>query len=109
MYFFDELIDDGSGTIRYSQLIVGNRQDPKLFSKHINGGKSFHPYIAPDEYYLIFHIIREGGNGDTDIYISFKQTDGSWETTLKLGDKINTGTLEVTASETPNGKYLFFN
>lgn len=108
-YFFDEFKSDFTGSIRYSRLVDGKREEPKLLSKKINGGKSFHPFIAADESYLIFDGEREGGYGDSDLYISFKQQDGSWGAALNLGDKINTASWEAAASVTPDGKYLFFN
>jgi len=108
-YFFDEFKKDFTGSIRYSRLVGGKYEEPKLMSEKINSGKSFHPFIAPDESYLIFDGKREGGYGDSDIYISFRQQDGSWGTAINLGDKVNTSAWEAAASVTPDGKYLFFN
>lgn len=108
-YFFDEFKSDLTGSIRYSRLVNGKHEEPKLLSKEINGGRSFHPFIAPDESYIIFDGKREGGYGDSDIYISFRAKDGSWGTPINLGDKINTEAWEASASVTPDGKYLFFN
>lgn len=108
-YFFDEFKSDLTGSIRYSRLVDGKHEEPKLLSKKINSGKSFHPFIAPDESYIIFDGKREGGYGDSDIYISFIEKDGSWGEAINLGDKINTEAWEAAASVTPDGKYLFFN
>jgi len=108
-YFFDEFKRDFTGDIRYSRLVDGKHEEPKLLNKNINSGKSFHPFIAPDESYLIFDSKREGGYGNSDIYISFKQQDGSWGDSINLGDKINTEAWEAAASVTPDDKYLFFN
>ncbi len=108
-YFFDEFKRDFTGDIRYSRIVDGKYEEPKLLNKNINTGKSFHPFIAPDESYLIFDSKREGGYGDSDLYISFKQQDDSWGDPINLGDKINTEAWEASASVTPDGKYLFFN
>ncbi|WP_445382986.1 hypothetical protein [Robiginitalea sp. IMCC43444] len=108
-YYFDEFKQDFTGDIRYSRLIDGKYEEPKLLSEKINTGKSFHPFIAPDESYLLFDSEREGGYGDSDIYISFRQQNGSWGNPINLGDKINTSAWEASASVTPDGKYLFFN
>ncbi|WP_299465308.1 hypothetical protein [uncultured Microscilla sp.] len=107
-YFFDEFKSDFTGDIRYSRLVNGKYEKPKLLSKEINGGKSFHPFIAPDESYLIFDSKRVGGHGDSDIYISFRQKEGTWGSPINLGDKINTPAWEAVASVTSDGKYLFF-
>jgi len=108
-YFFDEFKQDFTGDIRYSRLIDGKYEEPKLISENINTGKSFHPFIAPDESYLIFDSKREGGYGNSDIYISFRIQNGEWGNPVNLGDKINTEAWEASASVTPDGKYLFFN
>ncbi|WP_218058562.1 TolB family protein [Allomuricauda sp. CP2A] len=108
-YFFDEFKPDFTGDIWYSRLIDGKHEEPKRLTHTINNGKSFHPFIAPDESYLIFDSEREGGYGDSDIYISFREQDGSWGNPINLGDKINTQAWEACASVTPDGKYLFFN
>ncbi|MBG6129483.1 hypothetical protein IWQ47_001214 [Aquimarina sp. EL_43] len=111
MYVFDEVgMPDGDGVIRYSRLINGKHEEPKAFGKEINTGKmNAHPFIAPDESYLIWDGERDSGYGDSDIYISFKQKDGSWGEAINLGGKINTDAWEAAASVTPDGKYLFFN
>lgn len=108
-YFFDEFKRDLTGDIRYSRIIDGKYEEPRLLNKEINTGKSFHPFIAPDESYLIFDSIREGGFGDSDIYISFRQQNEEWSRPINLGNKINTEAWEASASVTPDGKYLFFN
>ena len=114
-YFFDEIIDDGndgyeSGPIQSSRLVGGKYDDPKPLSKEINSGKqNSHPFIAPDESYIIWDSERDEGFGDADIYISFKSQDGSWGKAINMGDKINTDAWDAAASVTPDGKYLFFN
>ncbi|WP_282087261.1 hypothetical protein [Aquimarina algiphila] len=110
-YVFDEIgMPNGDGIIRYSRLIDGKREKPKPFGKEINTGRmNAHPFIAPDESYLIWDGERDSGYGDSDIYISFKQQDGSWGAAINLGDKVNTEGWEAVACVTPDGKYLFFN
>lgn len=108
-YYFDEVGTDGDGQIRYSRLVDGKREDPRLASDTINTGTWLaHPFIAPDESYILWDGRREGGFGSSDIYLSFRQKDGSWGDAINLGDKINTDAWEASASVTPDGKYLFF-
>lgn len=100
----------GDGIIRYSRLIDGKREDPKAFGKEINSGTwNAHPYIAPDESYIMWDGERESGFGSSDLYISFRQEDGSWGEAINLGDTVNTETEEGGPQVTPDGKYLFFN
>lgn len=108
-YVFDEIGRDGNGVLRYSRLINGKREAPKPLDKVINTGKwNAHPLIASDESYILWDSEREGGYGDNDLYISFKQQDGSWGEAINLGDKVNTEAEEIGAKLTPDGKYLFF-
>ncbi|MBE14745.1 MAG: hypothetical protein CL867_00695 [Cytophagaceae bacterium] len=109
-YYFDTYKENDSiFPIRYSRLINGKHEEPKALPKAINKGTFLsHPFIAPDESYLLFDAQREDGYGDSDIYISFKQKDSTWSNAVNLGDKINTSAWEASASITPDGKYLFF-
>lgn len=109
-YAFDEAGTDGDGVLRYSRLIKGKREEPRPFSKEINTGTwNAHPFIAPDESYILWDGKRDSGFGNSDIYFSFKQQNGSWGAAINLGDKINTSAWEAGARVTPDGKYLFFN
>jgi hypothetical protein len=95
--------------IRISRIKNGKREEPKLLGKEINSGKLVaHPFIAPDESYLIWDSEREDGYGKSDIYISFRQQDGSWGSAINMGDKINSELVENGARLTPDGKYLLF-
>ena len=109
-YYFDTYKEgDSTFPIRFSRLINGKHEEPKALPKAINTGTFLsHPFIAPDESYLLFDAQKENGYGDADIYISFKQKDGTWGNGINLGDKINTDAWEASASITPDGKYLFF-
>lgn len=109
-YYFDEVGNEGDGKIRYSKLVDGVRQSPKLASDVINSGTWLaHPFIAPDESYLLWDGKRDEGFGDSDIYISFRQEDGKWGSAINLGDQVNTEAWEAGASVTPDGKFLIFN
>ncbi len=66
------------------------------------------PFIAPDERYLLFQSNRPGGKGYMDLYISYKEKDGSWRTPKNLGDKVNTLLSESNPYITPDQKYLFY-
>ena len=105
-----ERTTNGNGILRYSRLIDGKREDPKPLPIEINTGKwNAHPYIAPDESYIMWDGERESGYGSADLYISFRRPDGSWGEAINLGDKVNTEAEEGGAKITPDGKYLFFN
>jgi hypothetical protein len=107
-YVFDDYKSDD--LIRISTIKDGKRQAPKKMGSVVNTGKwTAHPFIAADESYLIWDSEREGGYGDTDIYISYRQKDGSWGPATNMGDKVNSDKAEFYASVTPDGKHILFN
>ena len=107
-YVFDDYKSDD--VIRISRLNDGKRQAPKKMGPIVNTGEwTAHPFIAPDESYLIWDSEREGGYGDSDLYISFRQKDGSWGPAINMGDKVNSDKWDAYASVTPDGKYITFN
>ncbi len=110
-YVLDEVgMPNGDGIIRYSRLVNGQREVPRAFGKEINTGRmNAHPFIAPDESYLIWDGEREEGFGDSDLYISFRQQDGSWGPAINMGEAVNTDKWEAYASVTSDGKYMLFN
>lgn len=107
-YVFDEALEDG--VLRYSRLVDGKREDPKPLPQEINTGQwNAHPFIAPDESFIIWDGQRDSPVRNADLFISFRKPDGSWGEATKMGDTINTGESESGARVTPDGKYLFFN
>lgn len=106
-YYFDEASE--TGPLRYSRLINGVYENPKTVEIEDIGNWNAHPFIAPDESYIIWDDQREeGGYGGADLYISFRQKDGSWGPSINLGDKINTEFEDAYGSVSPDGKYFFF-
>jgi len=75
---------------------------------NLDSGNNFHPFISPDEDYLIFNSDRTGGFGDADLYISYKNKDGHWERPINLGGKINSELRDICPTITPDGRFLFF-
>ena len=105
-YYFDEASE--SGPMRYSRLINGKREKPQELEIDV-GNWNAHPFIAPDDSYILWDGEKDIGFGGNDLYISFKQPNGLWGEAINLGDKINTSGEEGGAYVTPDGKYLFFN
>ncbi len=68
-----------------------------------------HPFIAPDESYLLFDVCPNApGSYENYLYISFRKPDGSWLAPTKLSNAINATYNQYAASVSPDGKYLFF-
>jgi hypothetical protein len=57
---------------------------------------------------MLFESNRSGGYGGADIYISYKNDDGTWALPINLGNRINTGAHERSPYISPDNKYLFF-
>jgi len=102
-YYFDEASE--SGPLRYARFIDGKYEKPKTLKIEDIGDWNAHPFIAPDESYIIWDDQRDG---NADLYISFRKKDGSWGPSINLGDTINTEFAEAYGSITPDGKYFFF-
>lgn len=105
-YVFDDYKNDA---IHISTFKDGVRQAPIKMDSLINTGKwTAHPFIAEDESYIIWDSEKEDGYGDSDLYIRFKQKDGTWGAPINLGPEINTGVAEAYGSVSSDGKYFFF-
>jgi hypothetical protein len=76
-----------------------------------SGATELHPCVAPDERFIVFYSSREGhyGSGGGDLYISFKNHDGTWAPAMNLGESFNKGHLSTSFPRlSPDGKYFFF-
>ncbi|MDH4198441.1 MAG: hypothetical protein OEW05_13595, partial [Candidatus Aminicenantes bacterium] len=92
-----------------SALRDGRYQAPVRLPEEINSLLAAHPYIAPDESYLIFDARpRDNPEKDGDLYVSFKNEGGSWTPAAKLDESINSSANEIGASVSPDGRFLFF-
>lgn len=65
-------------------------------------------FVDPNEEYLIFCAQRDEGLGRGDLYISFKEDDGSWSPSVNMGTQVNTQGHELCPFVTADGNYLFF-
>ena len=65
-------------------------------------------FVDPDESYIIFCANRPKGLGMGDLYISFKNADGTWSQSKNMGEPINSGYHELCPFVSKDGKYLFY-
>ena len=97
--------------ISMSRWIDGAYQEPEALGPEINSLESpAHPFIDPAERYLIFDINArtEGDQYLNDLYISFRNPDGSWTEAIDMGPPVNTASHECCAFVTRDGAWLFF-
>lgn len=96
--------------IYYSPFQNGRFAKPKKLGAAVNTKEAeYNSFIAPDESYLIFTSIgMKDHYGGGDLYIAFKQKDGTWTPAANLGPTVNTPAHEYCPSVSPDGKYFFF-
>ena len=66
------------------------------------------PSLSADGRALYFASDRPGGKGGIDLWVSFRQPDGSWGTPQNLGDSLNTSGDEQGPFIHPDGQTLYF-
>lgn len=95
-----------------SKLVNGKYTKPVILDGGVNSPMfGAHPCIAPDQSFIIFDSFRRDGQGEgrkPDLYVSFRDEDGSWGQALNLGDNINHSGSNLGASLSPDGEYLFY-
>jgi len=95
----------GSESLGIIRMINGKYEklekmgDP--FNKTMN---QQHPWIAPDESYIIVTVRRPGQNPASVLYCSFRDEKGLWTEPVELKLGMDAGQPFVTN----DGKYLFF-
>ncbi|MDT0553933.1 hypothetical protein [Urechidicola vernalis] len=83
-----------------------NGKFPEVHEVEIGGA---HAFIAPSQDYIVVNARNtEDAQRKSDIYVYFKQNDGTWSKAINLGPEVNSKFAETCPSITPDGKYLFF-
>lgn len=82
-------------------------ESPKILNEINSQYIEDSPSISSDGLALVFASDRPGGYGKSDLYISLRQTDGTWGKPLNLGAKINTGNNEITPFIAEDGTLFF--
>lgn len=90
------------GIIRFKYL-----NGKYLPEEKIESLRGFSPFISPDESYMIFGA-RLPGKRDSDLFISFRDPEGTWCRRILLGNEINSLANEGNSFVTADGNYLFF-
>ncbi|MEO1052629.1 MAG: hypothetical protein AAFX87_18495 [Bacteroidota bacterium] len=85
-----------------------NGEFPEVLEVELEFGH--HAFISPSQDYLVLTArnIEDEGRTDNDVYVYFKQQDGTWTKPINLGNEVNSTFNEKSPSITPDGKYLFF-
>jgi predicted esterase len=101
-------VDTKEAGIWFSKLVNGSYNKPVKLSERINCLPAvLHPFIDPDENFILFDAQPHGHPVGPDLFISFRTPDGSWTKSESMGDKINVS-REMCPSLSPDGRFLFF-
>ena len=109
LYMTDVTNIAGGGIIKFVQqngVYGAAEKAPKVVNEP---GMTAHAFVAPDESFIVFDAGRPGGQGgEGDLYVVFRNNDGSWSDAVNLGDTINTPGTNFCPMVSPDGKYLFY-
>lgn len=110
IYFFAGYEEGfGSADLYRSKFSNGRYLKPENLGDTINSKYAeMDPFIAADESYLIFHSPRPGGLGGNDLYISYRQKDGSLSKPINMGPQINSDKNDYCGRVSPDGRFFFF-
>ncbi len=95
------------GEIFCSKFIDGTYLNAQKLDFLINTENAYEgsPFIAADGSYLIFD--RAENYSDADLYITFKNSDGSWDEPVEM-KVLNTGAHDLYANVSPDGRFIMF-
>jgi hypothetical protein len=112
VYFISTFEGTQWGTAIYkSSFADGEYQEPEVIDSPImTEHADVYPCISPDESFLIFGSSRPGTQStETDLYISFRNPDGTWAQPIHMNERINNGMTVSFSFVTHDSRYLFFN
>ena len=101
---------DGTFAIYRAARLAGGTFAPPVKAGHPFLPRDGDQTIAPDGSFIIVSAQRPrvGGSYKNDLFVSFRQSDGTYADFVKLDDTFNTPAHEWCPMVTPDGKYLFF-
>jgi hypothetical protein len=111
--YFSSNINGAEGTEDYDiytcRYTNGEFQTAERLGPAVNTtGYEADVYVDPNETYLIYCSNRPGTFGRGDLFISYKNADGSWTPSKNMGKEVNEERTEYCPFVTPDGKYLLF-
>ena len=99
----------GRCDIYESNFIKGNWTEPENLGGNINTENwESQPAISADGRQLFFVSNKSGGIGGKDIWVSYKNTNGSWTKAKNLGKEINTSKDDISPFLHWDNQTLYF-
>jgi hypothetical protein len=101
---------DRKEDIFYSKWENGTYQAALALSDSINSTTyEYNAYVSPDESLIIFSSYgRKDDLGGSDLYLSRKNADGSWQKAQHLGPKVNSKKLDYCPFYDAENQILYF-
>jgi tetratricopeptide (TPR) repeat protein len=99
---------DSLGNIYSSMNKAGIFQRMRKLNSNVNSDFETAGSITPDGNIIFFASKRDGGLGETDIYMARKLPNGQWAKAQNLGNVVNTKYKEDFPTIAPDGKTLYF-
>jgi len=95
---------------KFKTYYAPNKNGEFIEPQEVDIDMGHHAFISPNGDYLLVTARNneEENRKDNDIYVYFKNQDGTWSSPINLGTTVNTNFSEKTPSISPDGKYLFF-
>ncbi|MEX0324714.1 MAG: TolB family protein [Puniceicoccaceae bacterium] len=108
-YFFTSDREGSLGKDDIFHWRTGGTDEPSALGTAVNSdGYEFNAFVAPDGSFLIYTAYnRPGGHGSGDLYISYRQEDGSWGASENLGPEINSSRMDYCPFVDAEG-FLYF-
>lgn len=101
---------ENGGDLFISTKKITTWSKPISLGNSINGKKSKEnsATLTNDDSTLYFTSNREGGFGGFDIYVSYKKSNGKWDTPQNLGFEINSPADELSVCLSHDNQTLYF-
>jgi len=112
LYFASNRLGGLGGLDVYcAEYVDGGFREPRNLGESVNSDRTeWDVVVSPTGDFLVVGANRESANSNSfDLFVCFKQEDGSWSEAAILGPEFNTDNTELGTSLSADGKYLFFN
>jgi len=98
----------GFSTVKQKKDGTWDFPKPLPINNYHNSGEDVNLTMSGDGQVIILSMEREDGMGQSDLYISFKQTNGNWSRPENMESGVNSPWRETTPHLSTDGLYLYF-
>ena len=100
----------GGAIVRHAKTTDGRGPAERLGGGVNQPRPGVHGWVSPDGSFLVFDSYQRPGaqGGEGDLFVAFREDDGSWGGAHNLGDEINSPGTNFCPALSPDGKFLFF-